>query len=371
MAGAQDYLKLAAMLALRGHGSVEPNPMVGCVIVTSPGEVVGWGYHRKLGGPHAEREALERAGGKARGSTMYVTLEPCNHTGRTPPCTEAIIAAGIKRVVFAQQDPHALARGGGERLRAAGIEAVHAPSEFAQRVSAPFVHRIATGLPFVIAKWAQTLDGRVGTRTGESRWISSERSRRMVHRERGRVDAILSGTGTVHRDDPMLTVRHGRKRRIPRRIVLDRQLEISLDSRLLASAREAPLTLVCTEAAAAAAPQRIAELRERGAEVLPFAAAGNKLELDGLLRELSSRYDITNLLVEAGPRLLAPLIRDRLVNLLWIFVAPIIIGDNEAVPAVRDLNIDKLVDAKRFALLESRRRGDDVMLLYGVKPTSP
>jgi len=365
------FLDIAARLAVRGHGGVEPNPMVGCVIVGRDGQVVGWGFHRKVGGPHAERVALDRAGERARGSTLYATLEPCNHTGRTGPCTEAIIAAGVKRVVFACKDPHPAAANGETRLRQAGVDVQHLPHAPSQRVTAPFLHRLTTGLPFVIAKWAQTLDGRLATRTGESKWISCERSRRMVHRERGRVDAILSGTGTVFRDDPMLTVRHGRKKRIPRRIVLDRKLEISFESKLLASVSEAPLTLVCTKATAAADPERVAELQGRGADVLPFAANENKLVLDGLLRELAARYDITNLLVEAGPRLLAPLIKDNLVNVLWVFIAPKIIGDNDAVPAMRDFNPDRLANAQHIDLLELRRRNDDVMLIYGVNPDKP
>ncbi len=372
MRDARRYLDLAAKLALRGHGGAEPNPMVGCVIVNDAGQIVSWGYHRAVGGPHAERVALNRAGQQARGCTMYVTLEPCNNVGRTGPCTEAIIAAGIKRVVFAQRDPHAKAQGSEARLRAAGVDVVNdASSRTARLVSAPFVHRVTTGLPFVVAKWAQTLDGRVATRTGESKWISSERSRRLVHRERGRVDAILTGTGTVFRDDPMLTVRHGRKRRTPRRIVLDRRLEISMDSKLLASAREAPLTLVCTEATAAAMPDRVAALRERGADVFPHQAESNKLELRSMLQALAAEYDITTMLVEAGPRLLAPLVREGLINLLWVFIAPMVFADNEAVPALRDLNIAQIADAPRFTLLDARRRGDDMMLLYGTVDESP
>src|SRR5262245_42932667 len=199
------HLRTAARLALRGRGGVEPNPMVGCVIVSAPprSEVVGWGYHRRVGGPHAEIVALRRAGPKARGGTMYCTLEPCSHVGRTPPCTAAIIEARIARVVTARRDPNPIAAGGLDCLRDAGIAIEGTDAcEAAIAVSDPFAHRVRSGLPWVIAKWAQTADGKVATRPphNESQWISSEASRMLVHRERGRVDAIVTGIGTVLRD---------------------------------------------------------------------------------------------------------------------------------------------------------------------------
>ncbi|MHC4992472.1 MAG: bifunctional diaminohydroxyphosphoribosylaminopyrimidine deaminase/5-amino-6-(5-phosphoribosylamino)uracil reductase RibD, partial [Planctomycetota bacterium] len=192
--GDTDFLAMAARLALRGRGGAEPNPMVGCVIAASSGEVVGWGYHRRCGGPHAEIEALRRAGARSAGATAYVTLEPCNHTGRTGPCTEALIEAGVRRVVYARKDPGVPAGGGGERLRAAGIEAdLCATCPDAITVSEPYVHRVRTGLPWITAKWAQTADGRIATSSGESQWISNAASRVLVHRRRGHSDAVLTG----------------------------------------------------------------------------------------------------------------------------------------------------------------------------------
>ena len=181
-----DLLAMAARLAVRGRGGAEPNPMVGCVIVSRAGEIVGWGYHRRCGGPHAEIEALRRAGARAAGATAYVTLEPCNHTGRTGPCSEALIEARVGRVVYARADPGVPAGGGAERLRAAGIDGeLCATCADAIAVSDPYVHRVRNGLPWITAKWAQTADGRIATASGESQWISNPASRRLVHRRRG------------------------------------------------------------------------------------------------------------------------------------------------------------------------------------------
>ena len=238
------YLHIAARLALRGHGGTEPNPIVGCLIVSPRDEIVGWGYHRQCGQAHAEVHALGRAGPRAAGATAYITLEPCNHFGRTPPCTEALIKAGVAKVVIARRDPNPIAAGGLDRLREAGIEVVIADDcELAMRITDGFARRVRSGLPWVIAKWAQTLDGRIATGSGESRWISNEASRRMVHRERGRVDAILTGIGTVLSDDPLLTARDVRIRRVARRIVIDPHLKTPLDAKLVQTADRFPTTM--------------------------------------------------------------------------------------------------------------------------------
>jgi len=190
-------LDRAVRLASRGHGGAEPNPMVGCVIVDPEGRVVGEGFHARCGGPHAEIEALRAAGGRARGATAVVTLEPCAHRGRTGPCADALIEAGVARVLYAVPDPNPIARGGAARLREAGIAAERVRHAGADELARPFVKRMTTGLPWVSAKWAQSLDGAIALASGESKWISGGRSRAMVHRERGRVDAILTGIGTV------------------------------------------------------------------------------------------------------------------------------------------------------------------------------
>ncbi len=369
------YLSLAARLALRGHGGAEPNPLVGCVIVAEDGggtgdSVVGWGCHRICGGPHAEVEALRRAGAKASGATVYLTLEPCNHIGRTGPCSEALIEAAVARVVYARAEPDAVAGGGAARLREAGIDVKLDPGcQAAVEVSDPFVRRITTGLPWVVAKWAQTLDGRIATRTGESRWISNNASRRLVHQKRGRVDAILTGIGTVRSDDPMLTARGVTRRRVARRVVIDPGLEISPNCRLVTTASEAPTVVACGEDRVNADTDRVRALRDAGVEIVAVPRNGTELPLDVVLRELVLRYQTTHMMVEAGAGLLGRLFRDGLVNEAWVFVAPLLFGDEQALPCVRGLTVDTLTDGCRLELWNVRRRGDDVVLRYGVSPT--
>jgi diaminohydroxyphosphoribosylaminopyrimidine deaminase/5-amino-6-(5-phosphoribosylamino)uracil reductase len=358
------FLAAAGRLAVRGHGGAEPNPLVGCVLVGPSLEVVGWGFHRRCGGPHAEIEALRRAGPRARGATAYVTLEPCDHTGRTAPCSEALISARVGAVVYARDDPHTEAGGGADRLRAAGIGVRRAECPAAASVSDPFVRRVRTGLPWVIAKWAQTVDGRVATRTGESRWISGERSRRVVHRARGRVDAVLTGIGTVLADDPRLTARGVRRRRVARRIVVDPELRLPADAALLATLDEAPLTVVCDETRRGG--DAGVALAARGVEVVGAAAAGDGLPLEPVLRDLAGRHDLTTVLVESGPGLLGRLFAARLVCEAWVFTAPRLIGDGAAVACVDGLRVDALADATRLETIGVHRRGDDVLARYRV-----
>ncbi len=232
------FMKKAVNLARKGLGRTSPNPMVGAVVVRK-GIVVGQGFHQKAGGPHAERIALAQAGGKARGATLYVNLEPCNHFGRTPPCTQAILESGIKKVVFGMTDPNPTVKGGGAAwLRSQGIDLVQGVlEEECRRLNEVYVKWITTGLPFVILKAAVSLDGRIATRTGDSKWISNEHSRLLVHRIRNQVDGVLVGIGTVVKDDPLLTVRLSRgKIRDPLRIVIDPRLRISKKARILSSA---------------------------------------------------------------------------------------------------------------------------------------
>ncbi|MHC5022991.1 MAG: bifunctional diaminohydroxyphosphoribosylaminopyrimidine deaminase/5-amino-6-(5-phosphoribosylamino)uracil reductase RibD [Planctomycetota bacterium] len=368
----ESYLRLAARLAWRGHGGAEPNPMVGCVIVSPAGTIVGWGYHRRCGGPHAEIEALRRAGAAARGAVVYVTLEPCNHAGRTGPCAQALIDAGVDCVVIAREDPNPPAAGGASALRDAGIDVVCCCGcREAVAVSDPFVHRVRTGLPWVVAKWAQTLDGRIATRTGESQWISGVASRRLVHRERGRVDAILTGIGTVLADDPLLTAREVRVRRIARRVVVDPDLRLPPDSRLATTADEVPTLVACAGDAIEQRSGAAALLRERGVEIVGLPSDAADVPLDALLRELVRRHDVTNVLVEGGAGLLGRLFRANLVQESWVFLAPLLLGDDEAMTGVRGLETPRLADATRLALRSVRRRGDDLVLRYGAGGRSP
>ncbi|MHC4219977.1 MAG: bifunctional diaminohydroxyphosphoribosylaminopyrimidine deaminase/5-amino-6-(5-phosphoribosylamino)uracil reductase RibD [Planctomycetota bacterium] len=365
--GDGDFLAMAARLALRGRGGSEPNPMVGCVIVSSGGEVVGWGYHRRCGGPHAEIEALRRAAADAAGATAYVTLEPCNHAGRTGPCTEALIEARVGRVVYARADPGVPAGGGAERLRAAGVDVeLSTACPEAITVSDPYVRRVADGLPWVTAKWAQTIDGRIATSSGESQWISNAASRGLVHRRRGHSDAVLTGIGTVVADDPLLTARTPRPRRTPMRVVFDPGLDLPATSRLATTTDQAPTVVLCGEKEIEQQAQRAETLRTAGVELVGLPSDGCALSLEAGLRALVDRYEITNVLVEAGPGLLGQLFSARLVNVAWVFVAPLLFGDDTALPCVRGLTVKALTDGCDMELLGIRRRAGDVILHYRV-----
>lgn len=365
-----DRLRTAARLAWRGHGLVEPNPMVGCVIAGRSGKVVGFGHHRRFGGPHAEIMALRMAGGRAKGGTCYVTLEPCNHTGKTGPCTEALIEQGISRVVIGRADPNPTARGGAARLHERGIEVIitdRCPEAIS--VTDPYVRRIRTGLPWMIVKWAQTLDGRITTRPPdrESQWISSPASRLVVHRKRAKVDAILTGIGTVIADDPMLKARNVRIRRTARRVIVDPKLDISLSSAIIRSAGVVPTTIACLATADGGSSDHALTLQRAGIELLRLDGDqhGN-LPLTPLLRHLVTKHDATNVLVEAGPGLMSRLFGERVVCELWTFTAPLLLGDDEAAAPVHGRHAPRLADGIELTLLDHRRRGDDVFARYQV-----
>jgi diaminohydroxyphosphoribosylaminopyrimidine deaminase/5-amino-6-(5-phosphoribosylamino)uracil reductase len=348
------WLRIAARLALRGHGGAEPNPMVGCVLVDPSGRLVGEGLHRRCGGPHAEVEALRRAGVFARGATAFVTLEPCAHHGRTPPCADALADAGVARVVYATADPNPVARGGVARLRERGIAVEHVPTPECDLLNEPFLHRVATGRPWVVAKWAQTVDGRLATRSGDSRWISGPRSRRLVHRERGRVDAILTGVGTVLADDPQLVARDGRRRRTALRVVVDPELALPLDRRVFDTGDAPTVVAALPERLGSTAAERLAA---RGVGVLPLGADGS---LAPLLDRLGS-MQVATLLVEAGGGLLGRLFAEDLVDEALVFIAPLIAGDDRAV-AIRGALPASVADLHRWRLLGIHRRGDDALL---------
>jgi diaminohydroxyphosphoribosylaminopyrimidine deaminase/5-amino-6-(5-phosphoribosylamino)uracil reductase len=364
-------LDLAARLALRGAGRVEPNPMVGCVIERH-GRLIGLGHHMRFGGLHAENEALNdcaRRGEDPRGGTVYCTLEPCNGVGAHPPCVRALIEAGIARVVFARRDPNPLKRGGMEALHAAGIDAVCSDaSALAAGVGAPFVKRVETGMPWVIAKWAQTIDGRIATRTGESRWISSERSRRRVHRLRARVDAILTGIGTALADDPLLTARGVTVRRVARRVVADSDLDLPPDSKLARTADDAPVLVACHEelVSAGITASRVRMLTSRGVKLLGVARSpkGWGIDLAHLLRVLAGEHEVSTLLVEAGPGLLGSLFDADLVDEAVVHVAPMMLGDEHAKAVATGRVAESLGMANRFRLWRVKPLGDDVELTY-------
>ncbi|MBM4021342.1 MAG: bifunctional diaminohydroxyphosphoribosylaminopyrimidine deaminase/5-amino-6-(5-phosphoribosylamino)uracil reductase RibD [Planctomycetes bacterium] len=318
-------MRRALELAGRGQGRVEPNPMVGAVVAAA-GHVVAEGWHNACGGPHAEAVALARAGGTACGGTLYVTLEPCCHRGKTPPCTEAIVAAGIVRVVAAAGDPYPEVAGGGfAALRSAGVTVESGLLEAeAIRLTAAFRMLVEGRRPWVIAKWATSLDGRLAAEPGGDRWISSPASRALAHQVRGRVDGVVVGIGTALADDPLLTARpEGPRRAI--RIVLDGTARLPLESRLVRTARDWPLLVAVGPLADAG---RLARLRSAGCEVWQGTEVDPGGRLEELLRELGRRR-LTNLLVEGGAHVLSTLFARGLVDEIHAFTAARLIGGDE------------------------------------------
>lgn len=343
------FMGEALSLALQAQGCVEPNPMVGCVIVRA-GEVVGRGYHERFGEAHAEVKALADAGERAVGATVYVTLEPCCHQGKTPPCTQALIRAGVQRVVMAVQDPFAPVSGGGiAELRGAGIQCdVGTRAAEAQWVLAPYLKLIEHGRPWVIAKWAMTLDGKLATRTGNSQWISSEASRAVVHQLRGRMDAIVVGSNTARLDNPLLTARPvslSDFKRTPARVVVDAEASLALDSRLVQTAADVPLLVAVSERAA---PDACVKLSAAGAEVVACRGDSHEARLAALLDELGRRR-MTNVLVEGGGRLLGLLFDGGAVDEVHVFIAPKIAGGTAALSPVGGVGVERMADALRLA----------------------
>lgn len=346
MESEKKYMERALHLARRGEGWVEPNPMVGAVLVKD-NRVVGEGYHRKFGQAHAEVEALRDArekGNDPRGAHMYVTLEPCNHHGKTPPCTDAIIEAGIKHVSIATGDPlwerhsqksqtTASPRRGMEKLRNSGIEVrLGLCRNEAIMLNAPFFKRSATGLPLVMAKWAMSADGRIATRTGSSRWISCEDSRKLVHQIRGKVDAVIVGSGTALKDDPLLTCRGMTPGRTAARVVLCGSQTPSPDSRLMKTARKAPVIIAYPSNNP---PSGLKTCEEKGCELMSLPDSGESYQVDiqALLQELGKR-DMSNILVEGGSRVLGSFLDTDAIDRALIFIAPVLIGGERAVAAV-------------------------------------
>lgn len=358
------FMRQALRLAARARGDVEPNPLVGALVVRR-GRIVGRGYHRRFGEAHAEVHALRAAGPAARGATLYVTLEPCCHWGKTPPCTDAILAAGIRRVVCAMIDPFARVHGRGARLlRRHGVQVdVGLLEEQSRRLNAPFLRRVGQGRPWVIAKWAQTLDGCIATASGESRWISSETSRDWVHILRGRMDAILVGLGTVLADDPLLMARppHGHDiHRLATRIVLDSRCRLPLASQLLRTVAHAPLMIVHAAFLDRAASRRAQRLADRGAMLLPIPAdRAGRPSLSRLLHWLG-RHDYSNILLEGGPDLLASFLHARLVDEAHIFIAPRLIGGPHARRAVGGPDLLHLADAFPLPFASVAASGPDL-----------
>ncbi len=317
----RSWMARALAEAARGLGSVEPNPMVGAVVVRD-GQAVGVGHHGRFGGPHAEVVALGRAGDRAAGATLYVTLEPCCHHAKTPPCTEAVLRSGVARVVGAMRDPFPRVDGGGVAiLVAAGVDvAMGLMGDEARRLNGPYLKRLSTGWPYVTAKWAMTLDGKTAAASGDSRWISGPRSRALVHEVRGRMDAIAAGIGTVLADDPRLTARPAGPR-VAARVILDGAARLPTGGQLARSAREVPVLVAVTDRAP---PDRRRALEALGCEVLPFPGGG-PVPVVALLEELGRR-GMTNLLVEGGGTVLGAFLDAGQVDEVDAFIAPILEG---------------------------------------------
>jgi diaminohydroxyphosphoribosylaminopyrimidine deaminase / 5-amino-6-(5-phosphoribosylamino)uracil reductase len=339
----------ALALAMHGLGFVEPNPMVGCVIVND-GAVVGQGFHERFGGPHAEVNALEEAGENAKGATVYVTLEPCCHQGKTAPCTQALVRAGVKRVVIATQDPYAEVSGRGiAELEAAGIQCdVGICNAEARWVLAPYYKLIETKRPWVIAKWAMTLDGKLATRTGNSQWISSEASRAVVHQLRGRVDAVIVGSGTARADNPLLTARPASiadMKRTATRVVVDSGATLCLDSRLVQTAADVPVLVAVGSDGNVDSCKRLADA---GVEVFACAGKTHEERIVSLLDELGRRR-MTNVLVEGGSKLLGALFDLRAVDEVHAFIAPKFAGGAGAPSPVGGVGVERMGSALKLA----------------------
>ncbi len=332
----------ALELAERGRGLVEPNPLVGAVVVRD-GRVVGEGWHERFGEAHAEVNALKAAGEAARGATLYVTLEPCCHHGKTPPCTDAILRAGIRRVVAAMPDPFLQVAGHGiELLRSAGVEIEVGVAEAeARTLNAPYRKLLAAGRPYVIAKWAMSLDGKIATATGESKWITGPEARARAHQLRGRMDAIVVGIGTVSADDPRLTARPPGPR-VATRVILDSRLRLPLDSQLVRTIPEAKILLVHGPEASVEARRR---LEDKGCECLAIEAEAGRPAIPTLLDQLGRRR-FTNVLVEGGATVLGAFFDAGAVDEVYAFIAPKLIGGKGAPAPIAGKGIERLRESR-------------------------
>lgn len=354
----KEYMLRAIELAKQGVGWTSPNPLVGAVIVKD-GRIIGEGYHEKYGELHAERNAIKHLKESAEGATIYVTLEPCCHYGKQPPCTEAIAEAGIKKVVIGSRDPNPLVAGKGTRfLRAQGIEVEEDfMREECDALNSVFFHFIQTKRPYIVMKYAMTMDGKIATKTGKSKWITSEQSRKIVHEMRHQYTAIMAGIGTVLKDDPMLNTRiEGKKS--PIRIICDSKLQIPLESKICQSAKEYPTIIACADAE----QEKKADLEMLGVQVLEVSKEG-RVDLKKLI-EMLGEQKIDSILLEGGGTLNESMLRENLVNEVHVFLAPKIFGGKGAPSPVEGCGICEVKDAKEFYLQDIRKIGEDVQLTY-------
>jgi len=354
------FMRQVLRLARRGLGLTSPNPVVGAFVVRD-GQIIGTGYHKKAGTPHAEIGALSKAGEGAKGSTLYVNLEPCNHYGRTPPCTKAILGSGIRRVVVGTHDPNPHVTGGGcTFLRSKGVEVkCGVLEEECTRLNEVYVKYVTKGRPFVIVKGALTLDGWIATQTGNSKWITNEKSRKFVHSLRKRVDAIMVGVDTVIADNPLLTpYLMGNSGSDPVRVIADTNLRVPLDSRVFDSPTSA-LTIVASGSNVSNTKRK--KLEGQGARVIKCQVRDGRIDLADLLDRLAE-MSICSVLVEGGASLFGSIIRERLVDKYYIFLAPKILGGDNGVPFIRGPGCDIVKNCVTLKPLMVRRFDDDIMI---------
>jgi len=350
------YMRMAIRLAGKGIGKTSPNPMVGAVIVRN-GKIIGRGYHKKCGDYHAEINAINNAKGSIRGSTLYITLEPCSHYGRTPPCIDTLIKKGLKRVVVGTPDPNPEVNGKGIKiLRSKGIKVdVGILDTECRQLNEHYFKFIKSGIPYVTVKYAQTLDGRIATKTGDSQWISSEASRKYVHFLRSTNDGIMVGAGTVTADNPQLTVRHV-KGKNPLRIIVDSKLCIPIKSSVLTDDNPHQTIIATTSNAPS---RKITAIKKFGAEVLVVKKERNgKVSFSSLLKELGKR-EIMSVLVEGGSGMITALLKVNLVDKMIIPISPRILG--KGLEAIGDLNINKIRNAIKFSSFKTMKKGDDLI----------
>jgi len=352
-----EFMEIALELARRGKGRTNPNPLVGAVVVKG-GKIVGKGYHKGVGLPHAEVNAIKDAGSKAKGGDLYINLEPCDHYGRTPPCTSAIIKAGIKRVFIGMRDPNPLVSGKGiNRLRRAGIEVkTGLLKEGCRKLNEAYIKYITTKTPFVTLKMALTLDGRIATREGVSKWITGEKARRYVHRMRGEVDAVMVGVGTVLKDDPHLTT-HLVKGKNPHKVVVDETLKIPLNARVFNLSHGVRLFLATTQKASL---KRIEGVRGKGAEVILLPEKEGGVDMDKLMLELGKR-GIMELICEGGMRVATSAIKDGIIDKVVLFYSPRFLGGN-GIPIFGNIGVKGLEDSIPLRDVEVKRIGGDIMV---------
>jgi len=355
----KEFMKIAIDLARKGEGFTSPNPMVGAVVVKD-GKIVGTGYHQAAGLAHAEVNAIDDAGNNAKGGTLYVTLEPCNHTGRTPPCTEKILKAGIKRVVSSMYDPNPDVKGGGiAYLKEKGIEITTGVCEDeAKKLNEIFIKYIRTRLPFVIVKCAATLDGRIATRTGDSKWVSCETSRRFVHQLRHATDAIMVGIGTVKKDNPALTTRLDNKGKDPVRIILDTHLSVPEDAKVLKNDSDAETFVITGNNIQ---PDKKSKIASKKVKIIESPLKEGRIDFASLMSQLGS-LGITSILIEGGSQVIASAFAAKIVDKIIFFYAPKILGGDDGVPICKGKGPALMKDSIQIRDINIRRFDDDVMI---------